>query len=192
MQGDPWLERRLETMRRLAEDPAILELGCGPGQDTAWLARHGFTRITATDLSTEALAKCALAAPAAHLVCHDLHEPLPFADDSFDVVIASLCLHYFEWDKTEEIVRDIRRCLRPESLLLCRLNSTNDVHYGAVGHKEIAHHYYDVDGDPKRFFDSSEIDALFRAGWNCLFKEESVINRYEKAKAVWEIVLRKK
>ena len=177
-------------MTSRSPDPAILELGCSSGRDTSVLVRHGFRRITATDLSRDALAACARAVPEATLVCHDLREPLPFADACFDVVVASLCLHYFAWDKTQEIVHEIRRCLVPGGLLLCRLNSTKDVNYGAAGHREIAHHYYDVDGRPKRFFDVQEVEALFGENWERISVEEMTIDRYDMPKTVWEVIAR--
>lgn len=191
MLDEHWLGRWKSLMTQQSPSPAILELGCGGGLDTRWMAREEFADITATDLSSEALAECARGVPSAGLVRHDLREPLPFAEGHFDVVIASLCLHYFDWDKTLEIVREIRRCLVPNGVLLCRVNSTRDVHHGAVGHAEIAHHYYDVEGNPKRFFDGSDVDALFAEGWSRLSTEEMTIDRYEKPKTVWEVVLRK-
>ena len=191
MVDELWLDNRKRLLTERSPSPAILELGCGSGRDTRWLIREGFTDITATELSRDALAECACAAPSAHLVCHDLREPLPFAEERFDVVIASLCLHYFGWDKTVDIVRGIRHCLAPGGLMLCRVNSTKDVNYGAAGHRAIAHHYYDVLGSPKRFFDRSEIDELFGVGWEQVSAIEMEIDRYEKPKVVWEVVLRK-
>jgi SAM-dependent methyltransferase len=191
MVGDLWLDRLKELIAQQSPSPAILELGCGSGRDTRWLAQQGYTDITATELSSAALAKCARAVPSAHLVRHDLREPLPFADARFDVVIGSLCLHYFAWDKTQDIVREIRRCMKSGGLMLCRLNSIRDVHHGAVGHPEIGHHYYDVDGNPKRFFDEDEVVSLFESGWERVSLREVTIDRYEKPKTVWEVVLRK-
>lgn len=192
MTDERWLDKWKDLIARQSPAPAILELGCGSGRDTRWLAQQGFAGITVTDLSPEALAECACAAPSAHRVCHDLREPLPFADARFDVVIASLCLHYFAWDKTVEIVDGIRRCLAPGGLLLCRVNSTNDVNYGAAGHRAVTHHYYEVNGSLKRFFDKGEIDALFGAGWERIAMHEVSIDRYEKAKVVWEVAVRKR
>ncbi|HYD61306.1 MAG TPA: class I SAM-dependent methyltransferase [Noviherbaspirillum sp.] len=191
MNDDLWLDNWKTLITQRSASPAILELGCGSGRDTRWLAAHGFADITATEIATEALAECARAVPSAHLICHDLREPLPFTDGRFDVVLASLCLHYFAWDKTVDIVDEIRRCLAPDGLLLCRMNSTKDVNYGAVGHWEIAPNYYEVDGWPKRFFDAPSVDALFGAGWEQISKRELTIDRYEKPKVVWEVVLRR-
>jgi hypothetical protein len=87
------------------------------------------------------------------------------------------------------LVERIRRTLRPNGILLCRLNSTKDHHFGAVGHERIAENFYLVRGAPKRFFDLESIDKLFAAGWNRLTVQESVIDRYIKAKTAWEIVL---
>jgi SAM-dependent methyltransferase len=191
MNDDIWLERWTRLMTSRFTNPAILELGCGSGRDTAVLVQQGFRRITATDLSPEALAECARAVPDTRLVCHDLRQPFPFADAGFDVIVASLCLHYFEWQQTVEILRGIHRCLVPGGLLLCRLNSTKDVNHGAVGHQKITHHYYEVDGSPKRFFDADDVDSLFGAEWERISIEEMTIDRYEKPKTVWEIIIRK-
>ena len=192
MIDERWLEGWKTLMVERSPSPAILELGCGSGLDTRWLVSQGFADVTAVDVSFDALAECARAVPSAHLVCHDLREPLPFSAAQFDVVLASLCLHYFTWDKTQEIVSEIRRCLSADGMLLCRLNSTRDVHHGAVGHPEIAPHYYDVEGSPKRFFDEADVERLFDGGWNRLSIREATIDRYEKSKTVWEIVLRKR
>jgi len=78
-----------------------------------------------------------------------------------------------------------------DGLLLCRLNSTNDVHYGARGHDEIEPDYYSVDGQPKRFFDRATVDALFAEGWNLCDVEERTVMRYTYPKVLWEIVATK-
>jgi hypothetical protein len=84
---------------------------------------------------------------------------------------------------------------RPGGILLCRLNSTGDVHHGALGHREIEPHYYEVAGrysSRKRFFDRAAIDALFGPQWERLSVEERTIHRYRAPKVAWEMVLRKK
>lgn len=189
---DAWLERWAALIAAQAPSPRILELGCGEGRDTAWLAQQGYGGMIAVDICAESLAQCAQRVPAATILRHDLRHPLPLADGSVDITLASLSLHYFEWNTTQEIVTGIRRCLKENGLLLCRLNSTRDVHHGAVGHPEIGPHYYLVDGHPKRFFDETDMRALFAEGWEMLALEETVIDRYEMPKTVWEVVLRRR
>ncbi len=87
------------------------------------------------------------------------------------------------------LVNRVRTALRPEGVLLCRLNSTNDHHFGAVGHPEIERNFYLVDGAPKRFFDRDSVDRLFAHGWHPISVEEKVIDRYDHPKSVWEAVL---
>jgi hypothetical protein len=75
---------------------------------------------------------------------------------------------------------------------LCRLNSTGDVNHGAVGYPEISPHYYQVKERRKRFFDRPAVDALFGPEWRRLSVKEHTIQRFQKPKVVWEVVLEKK
>jgi SAM-dependent methyltransferase len=194
VERDPWLERWLPAMRAAARDARVLELGCDAGRDTAYLVRNGF-KVVATDLSEEALQSCARAVPEARFVLHDLRAPLPFADGELGVIIASLCLHYFGWAQTVDMVNGIARCLAPGGLLLCRLNSTRDVNFGAQGHEMIEPDFYAVEqrfGNSKRFFDARSVAALFSSGWQVVANQEMTVERYELPKIAWETVLRKK
>lgn len=188
---DLWLQRWLPKLFELGEAPALLELGCGEGRDTQFLLGQGFSNLTAFDRSAEAVSRCQQHSAALKCFVHDLREPFPCGSASFDGVLASLCLHYFAWDTTEAIVSEIARVLKPGGLLLCRVNSTHDVHYGAVGYPEIAPHLYEYRGRTKRFFDQQEVEKLFLHGWSCISLEEKQIDRYQHPKVVWEIVLRK-
>jgi len=188
MSADPWLERWLPLVRERAADRPILELGCGTGRDTATLVRAGH-RVVALDLSLTSIMLAKLRAPKARFHRRDLRRPFPIGEAGAQVVIASLSLHYFPWPETVELVERIRRTLRPNGVLLCRLNSTKDRHFGAVGHERIAENFYLVRGAPKRFFDLESVDKLFASGWNRLSVQEGVIDRYAQAKTAWEIVL---
>ena len=191
---DPWMERWLAQMRGAAREDRVLELGCDAGWDTEWLERKGF-KVTATDVSDDALETCRRALPAVRFVKHDLRTRFPFADGEFGVIVASLCLHYFGWAETQEMVAEIRRCLAGGGLLLCRLNSTRDVNFGAQGHEMIEPDYYAVEqrfGGSKRFFDARSVAALFAQGWETVSSQELTIARYPLPKVVWEAVLRNK
>ena len=186
MRDDFWLERWLSL---LASKDEVLELGCGSGRDTKYLADRGFA-VTATDKREEALTACARAVPEATCLQVDIEQPLPFADESYPLIVASLCLHYFSWQQTVEIVSEIRRCLEQNGRLFARFNSTNDVHFGAVGFREIEPNFYLVKGKSKRFFDHEALCGLFSKGWKIESLEEMTIARYDKPKVVWEVVVR--
>jgi SAM-dependent methyltransferase len=88
---------------------AILDAGCGAGPLFAALRDQGAT-VTGMDSSTRMLelARQRLGVGAA-LHRADLGRPLPFPDDAFDDVIASLVLHYLE-DWTAPLA-ELRRVL---------------------------------------------------------------------------------
>ena len=185
---DPWLARWLKLIGERAGGLPVLELGCGGGRDTEVLAGAGH-RVAAIDLSPDAIVRAQARAPHAAFHCQDIRAPFPV--DAAGVVVASLSLHYFPWPETETLVDRIRSLLSPAGLLLCRLNSTNDHNFGASGHPEIDENYYLVDGAPKRFFDRAAVDRLFSSGWRLLSAEERIIDRYERPKSAWEVVLEK-
>lgn len=190
MLHDPWLQRWLPLAVQHAGDKPVLEIGCGHGDDTAVLAGAGL-RVIAFDLSRMAVAAARMRVPSASIECRDIRSPFPAAATDVGLVVASLSLHYFPWAETVAIFRRIHEALRPGGLFLCRLNSTEDRHFGAIGHPEIEPDFYMVDGEPKRFFDARSIAALFAKGWKVASQEHFVTRKYLKAKALWEVVLEK-
>lgn len=74
---------------------AVLELGCGTGRHTAWLARNG-ANVTALDFSEGMLAEARRKVPpgAVSFLSYDLHDPLPFPDGTFDVMVSGLVLEH--------------------------------------------------------------------------------------------------
>ncbi|MCO1661084.1 class I SAM-dependent methyltransferase [Pseudonocardia humida] len=94
----------------------ILDAGCGAGPLSAALRDRG-ARVTGIDASAGMLevARRRLG-PDADLRVADLAEPLPFPDDSFDDVVASLVLHYLrDWGPT---LAELRRVLVPGGRLI--------------------------------------------------------------------------
>ena len=85
----------------------VLDLGCGTGRHTQWLASRGAT-VTAVDFSEEMLAKarCKAAKDAVRFLVHDLHEPLPFNQGEFDLVVSGLVLEHLR-DLNEFFVKII-------------------------------------------------------------------------------------
>ena len=117
-----------------------------------------------------------------------MRDAFPDGVQGTGVVVASLSLHYFAWAETLVLFDRVRRTLAPGGLLVCRLNSTEDIHFGAAGHPEIERHFYLVDGAPKRFFDRAAIDTLFASGWQVLSVQHMHTGKYIQQKALWEVV----
>jgi SAM-dependent methyltransferase len=187
MLPDPWLTRWLPLVIEYAQHHPVLEIGCGSGDDTATLAAAGLT-VHAFDLSESSVALTRIRVPQAFVECRDTRDQFPIAPNTAGVVVASLTLHYFPWQQTVELFERVRQTLRPGGVFLCRLNSTEDRNFGAVGHSIIEDNYYMVDGQPKRFFDERAVHNLFSSGWRVLSKEHLQTRKYVQKKALWEVI----
>lgn len=130
MCSGPWLDRWLPLIAQREIASPVLETDCGFGDDTLTLIRAGL-KVMAFDLSPECVATAQQRAPEAQIECRDTRGPWPEAANNLELVLASLSLHYFPWDETRNIVHRIWSSLRPGALFLCRLNSIEDVNFGA-------------------------------------------------------------
>ena len=89
----------------------VLDAGCGPGLYAEELLRRG-GRVTGIDASEVQLAVARKRVdPRARFVRAVLGESLPFASESFDVVVCALVIHYVA--KPEDAFREFFRVLRP-------------------------------------------------------------------------------
>jgi len=91
----------------------VLDLGCGTGRHTQWLASRGGI-VTGVDFSEEMLAKARRKGKteAARFVMHDLHESLPFKPGEFDLVVSGLVLEHLR-DLNEFFVNIYRVLKQP-------------------------------------------------------------------------------
>jgi malonyl-CoA O-methyltransferase len=104
----------------------VVELGCGTGKNTVWLAERART-VLALDFSDGMLARARerLAAQAGaasvRFVRHDVREPWPATLASVDVVVGNLVLEHVE--ALAPVYAEAARVLRPGGqLLLCELH----------------------------------------------------------------------
>jgi len=105
---DPMLVERILDLHgvRPALKP-VLDMPCGTGRLRGVLERRGM-RYVGTDVSPTMLTEAATA-PDAALVRADA-ERLPFADDSFDVVVCCRLLHHLQDEEVmESVVRELVR-----------------------------------------------------------------------------------
>lgn len=113
------------VLRATLPDPEgldVLEAGCGTGLRTAWLAERARS-VLALDLSEGMLevARARVASPRVDFRRHDLTEPWPAADASFDLVVDSLVLEHIP--DLGFVFREAARVLRPGGrMLVCELH----------------------------------------------------------------------
>ncbi|WP_405422061.1 class I SAM-dependent methyltransferase [Streptomyces erythrochromogenes] len=134
------------AMLALAGDVAgrrILDAGCGSGALFAALRDRGAV-VSGFDTSAGMLelARRRLG-DGADLQVANLGSPLPYADDTFDDVTASLVLHYLEdWGPA---LAELRRVLRPGGRLIASVDhpfAINLIHREAG--REAEHNYFDT------------------------------------------------
>lgn len=188
LQEAHWLNQYNEILSESAIKP-IIDLGCGSGTDTIHLLNGGFSVISC-DFSKTILEKLRLLDSRIVTKCFNLENGLPFKDSTAHIIVASLSLHYFSWESTLRILKEIERVLDIDGYLICRLNSINDKNYGAGRGVEIEKNYYEIEGNRKRFFDESSIISLF-SDWKIVEIKECENRLYSKPKKAWEIVVRK-
>jgi len=111
-----WVREHLRQASRDTPQPRVLDIGCGNGALLSALSSQIGSGV-GVDVSARfiAIAQQRLAAHSHVTVRHIVGSCLPFADNSFDVVISFLSFRYLEW---EPVVREIRRVTAPEGRLL--------------------------------------------------------------------------
>lgn len=186
---DDWLER-FDSIIDNSSKP-ILDLGCGGGNDTLYLITKG-KQVISCDQSENAIKNIIKNFPEVKETrCFNMLDGIPFEDDSFEVVIADLCLHYFNDGDTRSVISDIHRILVPGGHLILRVNSINDVNHGAGQGEEIEHHLFETIGKTiKRFFDEEDVREYFK-DFNIEYLNEEIMTRYKLEKRLYRVCVRK-
>jgi len=93
----------------------VLDLGCGSGRHTVYLAKHGFDvygidvaprgiKITNNWLKKEYLG--------AKLKCGDIYKKLPYPDSFFDALISTQTLNHNRIENIRKLIKEIERVLK--------------------------------------------------------------------------------
>jgi SAM-dependent methyltransferase len=123
---------RYRFAARFAEGAMVLDAGCGTGYGTAEISQA--SKVVGVDASAEAVdhARCNFSHAGVHFL-QAVCESLPFADGSFDLVLAFEVIEHLE--RWQDFLAEARRVLRPAGLLL--VSTPNKAYYaearGAAG-----------------------------------------------------------
>jgi SAM-dependent methyltransferase len=120
--GAPPVDEVVMLADRLAAEGRrrVLDIGCGLGRHTVYLAARGF-EVVAVDNAAAALSACkenlAKAGLAATVMAAEMDE-LPFPPGSFDGVLAAYVIHHSYRADIERIIGSITRLLAPAGLFV--------------------------------------------------------------------------
>jgi ubiquinone/menaquinone biosynthesis C-methylase UbiE len=140
----------------------VLELGAGNGQDSFYFAKEGYD-VTTSDIETSFLEMNLLKQPESiqeKIVLEqlDLNNPLPFENESFDVIYAHLSLHYFDLETTKRIISEIERVLKPKGVFAFLTISIQDPEYNTG--TQLEEDYFQVGVVSKRYFSQDSVRRL--------------------------------
>jgi len=118
------------------------------------LPRLGF-EVLATDFSSKALSLLKEKSKGGKLKIEtqivDLRERLPFQDCSFDIVYSHLALHFFDYNTTQTLFKEIARILKKGGIFATLLNTIDDPQVKEF--EKIEEDYYQEPGKIlKRYF----------------------------------------
>ena len=185
---DNWLADYEEEIEKCKT--TIVDLGCGLGNNTYFLIGKG-KEVLACDYSEVAIETLQKDIPQAKTMLFDMAQKFPIEDNYTDIVIADLCLHYFTEEVTKEIIAEIKRILKPNGVLLFRVNSIHDDKY-ILNSTEIAQDFIWQEKWKKsrRLFQEKSIRDFF-SDWKIEKVKEEKMLRYEFTKIVWNCATRK-
>lgn len=102
----------------------LLDVGCGTGGHLEGFHLNGFTNLFGLDASATGLTQARAKVASAGLVCADMRA-MPFADNSFDVLLFSFSLHHLPHGTEDElkeatlgVFKEARRVLKVGGRLL--------------------------------------------------------------------------
>lgn len=185
---DLWLNKYIDILDKSKKSP-IIDLGCGNGGDTLYLREKG-CKVISCDYSEEALKAVNKFISEVKTIQMDISKASPFDNESAELIIADLSLHYFNNETTKNVINEIKRVLKSSGYLIGRVNSINDLNYGAGNGEEVEKNFYLTAEGYKRFFSEEDIHYYFQDFQIEVCVETSVM-KYGNEKKAFEFAVRK-
>ncbi|GAC1414142.1 MAG: class I SAM-dependent methyltransferase [Candidatus Doudnabacteria bacterium] len=109
----------------------VLCLGCGSGEECAYLKEQGANKVLGIDISKGLIEQARYTYPQVEFKVMDM-ENLSFEDNSFDFIYSSLALHYSEdWNK---VLKPAHKLLKPGGKFL--FSTHHPIKWGAQHNEE--------------------------------------------------------
>jgi len=125
----PW-DEAFEHFRGLVPRGTVLDIGCGPGTDTALFLDAGYDYI-GLDFAAAMVERATTKFPAARFIHGDVLE-LPFDDESIDGFWACASLFHLPRTRIGDALDQLRRVLRPGGAGFITLKDQRDITEGLV------------------------------------------------------------
>lgn len=170
----PYLEK-IPPLLKNVQTQTVLDLGCGSGWLSIFLARRGFV-VTGVDISTHAIELAKTWATAEKLAIDfkalDIAD-ISFPDGSFDAVVANSIFEHFTYDMAKITLSRLRHMLVPDGQFI---GCFDKVGGGPGEYYELSdrtHVYTDKArrGMLLRYFSNEELRSLFEDWKVSIFEE---------------------
>ncbi len=165
MYGSKGSEPVTFAIKAFTDDKAqkILELGAGQGRDTLAMLQAGLC-VTAIDYAKAGLDEIGESVSdqdrdRLELLEHDLRNPLPYEDDTFDGCYSHMLFTMaFSNEELIRLMREVNRVLRKGAQCIYTVRHTGDVHYGQGEY--LGDDRYSNGGFVVHFFDRDTVERL--------------------------------
>lgn len=161
----PEVQRDLQKFISLLPKKAnVLDLGCGSGRDSRFLAKNGL-RVIGVDFSEKMIEQAKYLDRQINYLVLDF-ESMRFQDGQFDGIWANASLHHIPYARLRRLLKDIYRILKPRGIFFVKVKQ--GVYRGIRSNEKfgkIIKRYF-------RFYRLEEIESLLKsAGFRIIFKK---------------------
>lgn len=157
---------------RVVPGQRVLDLGCGPGDGTAWLAAQGAAAI-GLDYSAGMVASARREPSLVGRLVRGDAGRLPFAEASFDKVVCTNSFHHYP-DHARALA-EMRRVLKPGGLLVL-VDPRSDHLFGRAAIDLVEHVVFGLE----------EVRIFSRAQWSTLLREAGFADARIEVGPFWQ------